>query len=893
MIGQTLRNYNIIEEIGSGGFGAVYKANDLNINREVAIKIILPRHSNHPEFEHRFATEAEIIAQIEHPHIIPLYNYWQDENGAHLVMRFVKGGSLRDVLRRQGALGLNQIARILDQITDALEATHEAGVIHRDLKPDNILLDRRGNAYLTDFGIAKQINGERNITDTDAIVGTYAYASPEQLRSDPVSPETDVYATGVLLYELLTGEHPFEGSSTAMMVMNHLQEALPPVSEKRENLPFAIDTLIEKATAKAPDERHSNIREVYADFQQIIQTSIPLIQDSAPQQQKPETVSRRSRTPHTSGDKARDHMLQSIRVHWIEGVLERSLHGLALIELGINEQVQYVTRPWNQNLRMSDQIDEKSLPQGTRIVDVFDKLNGKLLILGEPGSGKTTTLLDLTEELLERARYDIEHPIPGVFNLASWAFKRASLEEWLILELKNKYQVPAKLAQSWIENDKLTLLLDGLDEVDLQYRDGCVGAINAYRTEHGFVDVVVCSRINDYNLLQDRLYLNGAVTLQSLTAGQVDSYLDNIGQEARILRDALQNDYVLREMSESPLMLSMLILAYSGSGSEVRAFEEREDAESRRQQIFERYVERMVNRYASERYSRERTLKLLKWLAYKLLRDRKTIFYIEEIQPTWLESRFQFHIYRLIERLLDALRDILLISAGLGILASLLSLSSGIRTALNTFMFAFTVGLVISLVIWIYNALSRPIVGNTDRHMYSLNAVSAGDPVLEGVISATHNTENLDMYLVQISDFRLNQDDTTPTSIPNELVWRAANIMLAVWLASALVITVILSISLSIPLSLLIGIGAGLLISATTRPGRIAVRHATIRFLLYLAGHLPWNIASFLDHTRRLILMRQIGGGYMFIHRYLLEFLAEQYYQENRSGIKKGSSPLP
>jgi serine/threonine protein kinase len=185
------------------------------MRREVAIKIIQPRFANQPNFVRRFDVEAHLVAQLEHLHIVPLYDYWRDPDGAYLVMRLMKGGSLEKSLSEDEPWGAEQAAQLVDQIASALDAAHKQGVVHRDLKPANILLDAQGNAYLSDFGIAKELERGKTITQTGAIIGTPAYITPEQVQSQPVTPQTDIYCLGVVIYELLVGGHPFLDTPTA------------------------------------------------------------------------------------------------------------------------------------------------------------------------------------------------------------------------------------------------------------------------------------------------------------------------------------------------------------------------------------------------------------------------------------------------------------------------------------------------------------------------------------------------------------------------------------------------------------------------------------------------------------------------------------------------------
>ncbi|MEP0761797.1 MAG: serine/threonine protein kinase, partial [Chloroflexota bacterium] len=206
---KTIKGYEIHERIGSGGFGVIHRATQTTLGREVAIKIILPHFANHPDFIRRFEAEAQVIARLEHPFIVPLYDYWRDPQGAYLVMRWLRGGNLRDALAN-GPFELEAAALFMDQITSALATAHRNEVIHRDLKPANILLDEDGNAYLSDFGIAKDIlKTEGALTESGMMLGSPDYLSPEQARSEPVTPQTDIYSLGVVLYEVLTGHHPF------------------------------------------------------------------------------------------------------------------------------------------------------------------------------------------------------------------------------------------------------------------------------------------------------------------------------------------------------------------------------------------------------------------------------------------------------------------------------------------------------------------------------------------------------------------------------------------------------------------------------------------------------------------------------------------------------------
>ncbi len=269
--GRAIRGYQLGEKIGAGSFGAVYRAVQPLVEREVAIKIILPQYANHPDFIRRFEAEAQLVARLEHPHIVPLYDYWREPGVAYLVMRLLRGGSLHDLIER-GPVPLDQIAHLLEQLCSALQAAHRAGVVHRDLKPSNVLLDEDYNAYLADFGIAKNLGSPEAQTQVGLIIGSPDYISPEQALAEPVRPQTDIYSLGLMIYEMLTGAKPFSGPTPILLIQQHLYAPMPPLAAHRLGLPAALDDVIARATAKDPLQRYAGVDTLLADFNQVVQT---------------------------------------------------------------------------------------------------------------------------------------------------------------------------------------------------------------------------------------------------------------------------------------------------------------------------------------------------------------------------------------------------------------------------------------------------------------------------------------------------------------------------------------------------------------------------------------------------------------------------------------------
>lgn len=332
----------------------------------------------------------------------------------------------------------------------------------------------------------------------------------------------------------------------------------------------------------------------------------------------------------------RQILIDKVRNFWIQGVLKTSLHGRALLELGLEERQDALEYPWQMDWA-TPEMARQSLPTGSTAISQFDRLGAgrTLLILGEPGAGKTTMLLEIARNLLERADSNPNLPIPIVFNLSSWQQKQ-SLAIWLVDELSSKYQVPKKLGKVMVDDHRFLLLLDGLDEVDASRREACVEAINGYHRENGQTEIVVCSRIMDYEALSQRLQFQGAIFVSSLNDSQVHDYLEMFGEELAGLMDVLPTDERLQELARSPLMLSVMSLAYRGINTTelIRLSLEGNHVEH----LFSTYVDRMLTRRKSKLYQPERVKHFLGYLAQQMVRESQTIFLIESIQPEWLRN---------------------------------------------------------------------------------------------------------------------------------------------------------------------------------------------------------------------------------------------------------------
>jgi WD40 repeat protein/serine/threonine protein kinase len=266
--GKRIRAYELQSAVGSGGFGTVYHAMQDVIDREVAVKVIRDKYANQPQFIRRFETEARIIARLEHPHIVPLYDYWRDPDGAYLIMRWLPGGSLRDRMKAKRFTPVD-VVKVLNQIASALALAHSRDIIHRDIKPENILLDDQENVYLTDFGIAVDLVHDQDVAMENMSYGSPEYVAPEQLIEKKVSPQSDIYSLGIMLYEMLANVRPFSGASTQEIVKMQVRNPVPSLKLSRPDLPPEIDTIIWQATAKKPSARYDDVLALALAFQQV------------------------------------------------------------------------------------------------------------------------------------------------------------------------------------------------------------------------------------------------------------------------------------------------------------------------------------------------------------------------------------------------------------------------------------------------------------------------------------------------------------------------------------------------------------------------------------------------------------------------------------------------
>ena len=260
--GREIAGFRLGEELGRGGMGVVFLAEQSSPRRRVALKLLSPELSEDPRFRERFARESEAAASTEHPNIVPIYAAGEADGILYIAMRYVEGTDLRDLLDTGGALPARRAAEVISQIGAALDAAHARGLVHRDVKPGNILIDTHGNAYLTDFGLIKRNEVSTGITQTGQFMGSVDYCAPEQIRGDAVDGRADVYSLGCVLFECLAGRPPFERDTPVATLYAHLEESPPSLSSGEESSRRDLQPVIVRAMAKRPDDRFATAGEL-------------------------------------------------------------------------------------------------------------------------------------------------------------------------------------------------------------------------------------------------------------------------------------------------------------------------------------------------------------------------------------------------------------------------------------------------------------------------------------------------------------------------------------------------------------------------------------------------------------------------------------------------------
>lgn len=612
-------------------------------------------------------------------------------------------------------------------------------------------------------------------------------------------------------------------------------------------------------------------------------------------------------TAETLDQRNRRVMLDHMENFWVKGVLEESLHEMALLELGVKEEPTAVYHPWI----IKKEIKGETLPAGKSMLEIFQEvgMGRSLLILGAPGSGKTTMLLELTRQLIERARNDKLAPIPFVFNLASWT-EEQSLADWLAEQLNIVYFVPKK-STVWLLKNKTwvtQLLLDGLDEVKAENRVKCIEAINLFRKEYDLIPMVVCSRVEEYSAIKDRLCLEGAITIQPLTTTQVNTYFRHFGKSLTAIKQLLKKDKIIRGLAKTPLMLSIMTLAYKDR--EADELIASGDPEEKRRLLIDAYVAKRfehTTRTTNTTFSRMETLHYLSWLARRMIQQSVVTYQIELMQPRWIEKQPQRRLYGWYTGLILGLTS--------GLIGGLIG--ERIGGALG--------GLIGGLVLGLMGALVgglRSKISMADKVEWSsmLDIVSILGQGLVDVALLVITGGVTGFLILMLIIWLIAEEVAWPIGVPIGILGVGLIGGLGIWLFVVVIrkmidrlrewLTSLISekieettkpgqhLKQTLYNSLLFTV-AGTLISGTISLAGIffgrnswmvfgvpilvglmggfipVIQHYCLRWILVRQRLLPRKLIPFLDYATELIFLRRVGGSYIFVHRLLMEYFAE------------------
>ncbi len=296
--GTSIGLYRLIEQIGMGGMATVYKAYHAAMDRHVALKMLPRQFAKDETYLGRFHQEARTIANLEHPHILPVYDFGEDDGYTYLVMRLLEAGTLKERMGA-GPLSISELDHLFGQVTSALDYAHSRSVIHRDVKPSNVLIDPHGNAFLTDFGVAKLLQSTSQFTASGGMLGTPAYMAPEQGKGSPSDARSDLYALGVMLYEMCTGRIPFDAETPLAIVLKHINDPLPLPRNLNESIPEEVQDVILKAMAKEPDERYQTANEMLGGWRRAVGDLAKIDKPFGPELVPPRDVTQAAIAPET------------------------------------------------------------------------------------------------------------------------------------------------------------------------------------------------------------------------------------------------------------------------------------------------------------------------------------------------------------------------------------------------------------------------------------------------------------------------------------------------------------------------------------------------------------------------------------------------------------------
>ncbi|MCB9676270.1 MAG: protein kinase [Alphaproteobacteria bacterium] len=798
--------FEIRERLGRGGMGSVFRAFDPELQRDVALKVLDGKVDAAGADAVR--QEARALARLAHPNVVGVYELGIERDQVFLAMEYVPGRTVRQRVEGPDAPDTRELIAWFVQAGRGLQAAHDAGLIHRDIKPDNLLVADDGRVRVADFGLACLADVPR----PDEVAGTPTYMAPEVVGEGRASVQSDQYAFAASLWRLL--------------------DPVAPLRDAEARIPVALRDALTRALAPAPADRWPSMA--------------ALLEILAP----PDDASPRARQ--------RAVLLQRVDRLWIQGVLNASLAEGPVFDLPMSAGEAQVDAPWGPT---------RGEPGGTGLSSLLEAGQGSLLLLGEPGGGKTTTLLRLAETLLDEARLDPRAPAPVVLLLASLADHRGPFEAWIEQELVAKYGLPRQSVREWIANGELVLLLDGLDEIAVSRRDRCITSLNAFRETFGLPMAVTC-RTSDYASLRERLRFGQAIVIDPLPPEVVATHVGT-----RAASDVVAT---LR----TPLMVGLL----------ARSDAPLPDDGAHLPWLYARYVEHQLDGSGLSAAERGEMLGALGYLADAMSRGDRTELWLEQLSPDWA---------------LHGGRRTAAKALGLGLLtACCVGANVAVGTAVEgdpfsgllfglcsvPMILAFNGGLRIQpverlrfsggrLARMLPLALGLGIVAGAIYGLFYVLWVNVFFGAVAGLV-----TTFIVAFEPSLQESRIRPNQGIRQSLINGLGIGALGLVLGGAALGYVAVPLVLPY-LEAP-STLVGLphpersaaavaGPMLgLIAGMVRGGWAVLLHVAVRAVLALSTPVPARLVPLLDRAVDVGLLRRVGGGYLFLHRTFQAYLA-------------------
>lgn len=820
-----LGRLEIQTRLGAGAMGVVYRAYDPNLERLVAVKVV--RSSTQRSERERIAREARALAKLSHPNVVAVYDIVDEGDELYFSMEYVAGMTLRGWLDSHPEADWREILGWFVQAGKGLAAAHEAGLVHRDFKPENVLVGDDSRARVADFGLAREEQPEDEAPQSRA--GTPYYMAPETTLGQQATELSDQFS---------------------------FCRALADALESKE-VPRSVLAAAEKGLQGNPEKRHASMTALVELLRGALTTS--------------------------PGQRPRTLLLERVERLWLRGVLERSLGAGGAVELDLVGAPDLVNPPWESWGVKTEDRPGQLQSSSRELAHLLSESNGSLLLVGPPGAGKTTLLLLLCKDLWHTASVSPEAPAPVVLSLSTFrpeAAKGRSLSDhfaqWVIEELVTKYGLARRSVQRWFDEAALVLLLDGLDEAEASVRPAIVNTLNEFKASHALSMVVTC-RDSEYTAFKTQLTFGSAVQIQPLTDEAIASLVKE--RRATHLLDQLAREESLRDELRNPLLLTLYA---SGDGNE--------DVDGPGwARAYRRYVD-FIFAEQSGTANPDRLLAQLRWLARAMRRKNTSDLWLERLDFDWLEQPWERRFAYISAALVVMMVGSALNFAQVPITGTPLESALTFGVGVSVCGLLFTRGRIkpTEKLRWSWRRALRllpltmvcaTVIGLAEaiRVNFTSNMVGAA---ITGTILA--------LVLALEPGERATQ--VTPNAGIRQSLSYALKVSFGFGVPVGLAFTLIFQPYVLHPLaevaeyggripSLLVGMMVGSFCFSVLfliYGGVAVLMHYVLRLWLAWRTPLPLRLEAMLNQAVDVGVMRQVGGGYVFLHRTLLDYFADQ-----------------